>query len=594
MKSRTFFLFGLILLLAAPAWAGHGLSLDGQLKYPAGFAGFDYTSKEAKVGGTLTLHSIGGFDKMNPFTLKGTAPDLLNTLLFESLTTRSLDEAFSQYALLASDIAVAADGQSITYTLDSDATFSDGTPVTPEDVKFSLETLKSDKAHPAYQAYWRDILSAEVLDASRVRLHFASKNRELAMISGEFPIFSKAFFTQHAFDKGDLTVPLASGPYRVASFNPGKTIIYERNPDYWGWQRGVNRGMYNFERIVIKYFRDPVVAQEGFKAGEFDFIFENNSKQWARDYKGDKFTSGKIIKETLDHSNGVGMQGFVFNLRRPIFQDIRVRQALSLAFDFEWSNRNLFYSQYARSDSYFTNTEMAARGKPSAEELKLLEPFRKDLDPAVFEAVTPPPSTEPPASLRKNLRQAMKLLKSAGWKVGPDKVLVNGQGQRFEVETVLVSPAFERILAPYTANLKKLGVVMTYRTVDPSLYQRRVNDFDYDMIVAVFGQSQSPGNEQRNMWHSQSADVKGSQNRIGLKDPIIDALVDHIIYAKDRKALVTACRALDRVLLSGHYVVPHWYIPYHRIAYWDQFARPETKPSHFTPTDWLLAWWIEK
>ncbi|MEO5362198.1 MAG: extracellular solute-binding protein [Magnetococcus sp. DMHC-8] len=594
--ARRPFLSGLLLLLLVwltlpTAQAAHGISLDGQLKYPADFTRFAYTSPDARSGGTLTLHALGGFDKMNPYTLKGTAPDLLGSLAFETITVQSMDEPFAQYGLLAKDIQVADDGLSVTYRLHSHARFADGTPVTADDIAFSFQVLKSDKAHPLYQSYWQDIRSATVLDPQSIRFDFVQKNRELPLITGEMPVLNRKFYEKHPFDKGDLTIPVGSGPYVVESFDPGKTITYRRNPDYWGRDLPVRRGMHNFDRIVIKYFRDPVVALEGFKAGEFDFIFENNSKQWARDYVGDKFDQGRIIKESLPHRQGAGMQGWVFNLRRPLFQDQRVRRALTLALDFEWSNENLFHKQYRRSDSFFSNSELAARGKPSAAELALLEPFRARLDPAVFQAVEPPPSTTPPGSLRSNLRQAADLLKEAGWQVGPDGLLVKA-GQPLRMEMLLSSPAFERVMAPYAANLKKLGVELNYRTVDLSLYQRRLDSFDYDMIVHTFAQSQSPGNEQRDMWHSASAGINGSRNMIGLKDPVVDALVEKVIYADHREALLTACHALDRVLLAGHYLVPNWYLDYHRVAYWSHLQHPEQRPLYYSAEGWLSAWWM--
>ncbi|MEO5348971.1 MAG: extracellular solute-binding protein [Magnetococcus sp. YQC-3] len=581
-----------LLFSCGTAYAGHGISLDGQLKYPPDFKRFDYTSENAVPGGTLTLHALGTFDKMNPYTLKGTAPDMLGGLLFETITHHSMDEPFAHYGLVARDIQVASDGLSVTYQLHPNAHFSDGSPITADDLAFSFNTLKSDKAHPLYQSYWQDIRAAVVLDPQRIRFEFAQKNRELPLITGEMPVLNRKFYAGRPFDKEDLTIPIGSGPYIVESFDPGKTITYRRDPNYWGRDLPVRRGMHNFERIVIKYFKDPVVALEGFKAGEFDFIFENNSKQWARDYVGEKFDQGRIIKESLPHKQGAGMQGWIFNIRRPIFQDKRVRQALTLALDFEWSNEHLFHNQYRRSDSYFSNSELAARGKPSADELALLEPFRAQLDPVVFQEVQPPPSTAAPGSLRNNLRKASELLKAAGWQVGKEGLLINAAGQPFKIEMLLASPAFERVMAPYAANLKKLGVELNYRTVDLSLYQRRMESFDYDMIVHTFGQSQSPGNEQRDMWHSSSADINGSRNAIGLKDPVVDALVERIIYAETRAALVTACHALDRVLLAGSYLVPNWHLDYHRVAYWSQLQHPEKRPLYYTAESWLLAWWM--
>ncbi|MBF0623482.1 MAG: ABC transporter substrate-binding protein [Magnetococcales bacterium] len=583
----------ILLSLALPARADHGLSLDGHLKYPSGFERFAFTSPQAKVGGGITLHAIGAFDKMNPFTLKGSAPDLVGRLVFESLTVQSQDEPFSQYGLLARDIAVAADGLGITYELHPQARFADGSPVTAADVAFSFATLKSDQAHPFYRSYWQDVARAEILDPHRIRFHFARKNRELPMITGELPVFSKAFHGQHDFAKGDLTPPLGSGPYRVGRVQAGQTITFERNPDYWGRDLPVRRGLHNFNQVTVKYFKDPVVALEGFKAGEFDFIHVNNSKQWARDYQGDKFDRGLIVKTTLPHRNGAGMQGFVLNLRRPLFQDIRVRRALGLAFDFEWSNSNLFHGQYTRSESYFSNSELAATGAPTPEELALLEPFRDRLDPAVFGPAPRPPSTAAPGSLRDNLRQAVALLKEAGWRMGPNGLLVDPKGHPLRIDALLVSPDFERVLGPYAANLKKIGVGLEYRTVDPALYQRRIDAFDFDLIVHSYGQSQSPGNEQRDSWHSVSADIPGSRNLMGLKDPVVDALVDRLIYVSDRPALLTACRALDRVLRAGHYLVPHFHIPYHRVAYWNRFEHPVTPPLYYSPEDWLFAWWVK-
>ncbi|MBF0417121.1 MAG: ABC transporter substrate-binding protein [Magnetococcales bacterium] len=596
MFARRYLLFVLALLLplASQAMAAHGISLDGTLKYPADFKGFDYTSPEAKPGGTLNLHALGGFDKMNPFTLKGSHPDLLSPLVFEHLMVQSMDEPFSQYGLVAQSVEEAEDKLSVTFHLNPEARFSDDTPVTAEDIKFSLETLQSPKAHPFHQSYWRDIVAAEVLSPHAIRFKFRQPNRELALIAGEIPVLSRAYFTKHPFgEEKELIAPLGSGPYVVEDFAPGKIVTYRRNPKYWGNTLPVNRGLYAFERIVLKFYKDPVVALEGFKSGEFDFMFENNSKQWARDYEGPKFVQKLIKKETLPHKRGAGMQGLIFNLRRPFFQDIRVRKAMSLAFDFEWSNENLFHGQYTRSTSYFSNSEMEAQGAPSPEELALLEPLRAKLDPAVFGPVQTPPTTTPPNSLRQNLREASKLLKESGWTLGPDKILTDGKGNRLEIEILLASPAFERILAPYAANLEKLGIALIYRTVDTSLYQSRVHDFDYDMIVNGFGQSQSPGNEQRDMWHSESAAIPGSHNRIGIRDPAVDALVEQIIQTKSRKALVTACRALDRVLLAGHYLVPNWHLNYHRIAYWDRFGRPANIPLYYLPEDWLLSWWMK-
>ncbi|ABK44654.1 extracellular solute-binding protein, family 5 [Magnetococcus marinus MC-1] len=582
----------LLTLIPMHAFADHGLSRWGDLKYPADFKHFDYVNPNAPVGGALTMWSLGGFDKMNPFTLKGEAPDMLGSLVFETLATSALDEPFSQYELLAKEVFVAEDGLSVTYRLNPAATFSDGSAVTSADVLFSLEILKSPQAHPHYSSYWRDIAKAVALDDHTVVFHFSQKNPELPLITGQLPVLSKNFFTQHPFGEASLTPPVGSGPYVVDRVDAGKTITYKRNPNYWGWQLPTQKGLYNFEKVVIKYFKDATVALEAFKAGEFDFVHVYHSKQWARDYVGAAFDQGKIIKTTLPHQNVQGMQGFVLNLRRPMFQDIRVRQALSLAFDFEWSNKNLFYDQYTRTASYFDNSELAAKDRPSPAELALLTPWKAELPASVFGPAVEPPTTSGPEGLRGNLRQAMQKLKEAGWALNPQRQLVK-DGQPFVIDMVLVQASFERIMAPMVANLQKLGITLNYRTVDASLYTRRIRSFDFDMVVSSFGQSLSPGNEQYGYWHSQSADQEGSNNLLGLKNPAVDALVDAITYAKSREELLTATHALDRVLRAGYYVIPNWHIPYHRLAYYNYFEHPATLPLYYQPSSWVMSWWVK-
>ncbi len=572
--------------------AAHGISIDGKVKYQADFKKFEYTSDQAKKGGQLVLHSLGSFDKMNPFTLKGTAPDGLETLVFETLAVGSLDEPFAAYGLIAKDIFLAANGLSVTYTIDERARFSNGEPITPEDVAFSLQTMKSDAAHPFYQAYLQDITGAEILDQHRVRFNFAQKNRELHMIASQLPVFSKKFYASTPFDTQSMAPPLGSGPYIVSEVKPGKIMTFKRNPDYWARDLPARRNMFNFDTITYKYFKDQIVSVEAFKAHEFDFMPINIAKQWARDLTGPKFTGSKIVKETLAHNNNQGMQGFVFNLRRPIFQDRMVRKALALAFDFEWANRTLFFDQYTRSASFFSNSELAATGLPTGLELEYLEPFRSELPPEVFSEPLTPPTTKAPSSLRKNLRQAQNILRATDWTM-KDGVLVNKAGQHFEFEILLVSPSFERVMAPYVKNLAKLGIKASYRTIDPALFTRRLQDFDFDMVVNSFGQSQSPGNEQRNYWHSSTADSKGSRNLIGLRDRAIDQLVDRVIYAETQAQLTAACKALDRLLWHGYYVVPNWYLSVHRVAYWNRFAKPKQLPLYYSPIQVLMTWWVK-
>lgn len=597
MRNKLMRINTLLLILAAlavmvsPAMAAHGISLDGTLKYPADFTHFAYTSLQAKPGGHLVMHDLGSFDKMNPFTLKGSAPEGLSSLVFEPLAESSLDEPFAKYGLIAQDIAPARDGMSVTFTLNPAARFSDGTKVTAADVKFSLDTLKSTAAHPFYQSYFHDIKEAVILGPAKVRFSFSKASRELPLIACELPVLSRKFYRQHPFTADELTPPIGSGPYIVQNFETGKSITYRKNPAYWGKDLPVRRGMFNFNKITYKYFKDQLVSMEAFKAGEFDFMAINIAKQWARDLVGPKFREKKIIKEYLPHKNDAGMQGFVMNIRRPLFADRRVRQALGLAFDFEWTNKALFFSQYTRCSSYFSNSELAAKGLPTGRELALLTPFKDQLPAEVFTTPPAPVTTKPPHSLRKNLRLAQKLLAEAGWKVVNGRLVNAKSGTEFNFEILLVSPSFERVIAPYVLNLKRLGISATYRTIDPALYTRRLDNFNFDMVVNVFGESQSPGNEQRDYWSSAAADRVGSRNLIGIKSKVVDHLVDKIIYARTRQDLVAACHALDRVLWYGYYVVPNWYLARHRVAYWNKFARPAVLPLYYQPFQALMTWW---
>ena len=599
--SKHFFLpaaWRLILLLFALAFAGRSLGAPSMAmgytpKYAPGFTHFDYVNADAPRGGALTLYGLGGFDSLNPYLLKGISADGLGTLVFESLLEKSLDEPFSEYGLLADDIQLADDGMSVTFHINPKARFSNGKPVTARDVKYSFDTLMSQKAHPQFRVYYADVESATVIDRLTVRFDFKKPNRELHLIVGEIPVFSPDWAGKTPFDKLDDTPPVASGPYVVESYERGKTIRYRRNPNYWAKDLPVRKGMFNYDTITYKYYKDSTIALEAFKAGEFDFFFENYSKRWARSHVGPHYDSGEIIKRELRHSNNAGMQGFVFNTRRKKFQDVRVRRALSLAFDFEWANSHLFYNQYVRADSYFSNSELAARGLPEGEEKALLEPFRAQLPADIFTRAWTPPDTKPPHSLRKNLIRARDLLRAAGWRVR-DGVLKNDEGETFSIDFMLVQKGFDRILAPYAHNLKKLGIELRYRTVDSSLYKRRLDHFDFDMVVSSFPSSVSPGNELKTMFASASADQVGSRNLPGIKDPVVDALIEKIIQAPDRHQLVITARALDRVLLFGEYLVPNWYINVHRVAYWNKFGIPSVYPLYYDPVNWMLkAWWLK-
>lgn len=586
----------MLMLSSLAANAGHGISIDGSLKYPPGFKRFDYTSADAVAGGKLTLHDLGSFDKLNPYTLKGLSPFGLEMLLFEPLAVNSLDEPFSEYGLIAKDIELAEDKLSVTFTIDEKARFSDNSPVRVEDIKFSLDTLKSDKVHPRYQFYYRDITKAEILDNQRIRFHFAKFNRELHLIAAQIPVMSEKYYKSHGFGKKEgekaMSLPIGSGPYMISAVDQGKSITYKKNPKYWGADHPTRRGMFSYETITIKYYQDQIVSVEAFKAGEFDFMLVNIAKQWARDMKGGHFTDGSIAKHVFPHKNNAGMQGFIMNTRRKLFKDSRVREALGLALDFEWTNKSLFFNQYQRSNSYFSNSPLAATGLPEGLELKYLEPFRAQLPAEVFKKPLTPPVTDKKSGIRNNLRRAKKLLKEAGWTV-TDGHLKNSAGEPFNFEILLVSPSFERVMAPYVQNLKRLGMNVDYRRIDPTLYTDRLQNFDFDMVVTVYGQSQSPGNEQRNYWHSQSAERKGTRNLAGIKDPVIDDLVEKIIYVETQEELTAACRALDRVLWYGYYIVPNWFMDGHRLAYHNKFGQPETLPLYYNHIDLLMTWWLQ-
>jgi microcin C transport system substrate-binding protein len=580
------------LLFVRNGYAAHGLSIDGNLKYKENFQHFEYTSPQARQSGQLTLMGLGSFDKMNPFTLKGLAPLGLEALVFEPLAVSSLDEPFTKYGLIAKDISVAADKLSMTIHLDEKARFSDGTKVTAEDVLFSLKTVKSTKVHPLYADYYHDIKKGIKVDSDTVKFFFKKKNRELPLIALSIPVLSQKFYNQYSFGEEDTMVPpVGSGPYKVDKVVQGKSIVYKKNPDYWAADKNVRKHMFNFGTIAVKYYRDMTVAVEAFKAGEFDVQYVNIAKQWARDMTGEKFDSGRIHKKIFPHQNNAGMQGLVMNTRNPLFQDRRVREALNYAFNFEWTNKSLFFGQYTRSDSFFSNSYLAARGTPQGLELEYLEKYRDKLPERVFTTPPQPPVNATRSDVRKHLLKAKKLLNSAGWTV-KNGVLKNDAGTPFEFEILLSSPSFNRVMAPFVKNLKKLGIIAEYRALDQALYTQRVQTFNFDMIVNVFGQSQSPGNEQKNYWHSTAAATPGSGNLAGISSPVVDDLVNKIIYASTQKELIAASRALDRVLWYGFYVIPNWHVAGHRMVYYDKLQHPDKLPKYYNYFQFLTTWWI--
>jgi len=571
------------------ALAANGLALHGEPKYPATFAHFDYVNPDAPKGGELRLAAIGSFDSLNPFILKG-VPAADVSMLYETLMEASLDEPFSQYGRLAQDVEVAKDRSSVAYQLQPEARFSDGTPVTPDDVLFSFKTLR-DSGHPFYRSYYKDVAKAEKTGPHGVKFTFKEPgNTELPLIMGQMPIFAAHDWKGKDFAATTLTPILGSGPYKVKSVDPGRSIVFERVVHWWGENLPINKGRYNFDTIRYDYYRDATVALEALFAGKYDFRLENSAKNWATAYTSPAVKNGLIARKEVPNELPAGMQGFIFNTRRDLFKDKRVRQALGLAFDFEWGNKNVAFSAYKRTNSYFANSELAASGLPSADELKLLEPYRGKIPDEVFTQTFEEPKTDGTGNIRDNLRQATELLSQAGWTI-KNGTLVNAQGQPFTFEIIDSSPLFERWIQPYARNLERLGIKVTFRVVDSSQYQNRLNDFDFDMTIHVFPQSISPGNEQRDFWDSSKADQKGSRNLIGVHDPAVDALVEKIIHAQSREDLVTACRALDRVLLWGYYVIPHWNYGGYRIAYWDTFGQPNVMAKYgFDPES---LWWAD-
>lgn len=553
----------------------------------ANLAAFAYANPQAAKGGDLRLASIGGFDSTNPFINKGNPVDGID-YIYDTLTVQALDEPFSRYGLLAEKIERdPADPSWITYYLNPAARFSDGQPVTAADVVFTFNTIKKDGA-PWLKNYYADIDKIEALDKLKVKFTFKSKtNRELGLIVGDQQVLPKHYWEKHNFNATSLDIPIGSGPYILSKIDPGRSITYQRNPNYWGANLPVNKGRFNFNTINFVSYRDMTVALEGFKAGQYDFRSENKAKSWATEYNFPAVKQGLVKKLEQANQNPQGMQGFIYNIRRPLFQDIRVRQALAYAFDFEWSNRTLFYNAYTRTKSYFANSELAASALPDAQELALLEPYRKQLPPSLFTTLYEPPKTDGSGNNRANLMIAQQLLTAAGWTIKNGK-LVNDKNQPFAFEMLLVQPEFERVVQPFKQNLERLGIDMTIRIIDTPQYITRERSFDFDMTVGGFPQSLSPGNEQRSFFGSKDADVNGSRNLIGIKNPVVDALIDKIVSASTREQLVTATRALDRVLLAGYYVIPNYHTRNLRLAYWDYLEQPAVKPKYGLGLDY---WW---
>ena len=593
MRLLTVAVFTAVLSIAPvsgfSAETSHGLAMHGDLKYPAGFKNFEYTNPAAPKGGTVRLNAVGTFDSFNSFIVKGNGAAGVG-FIYDNLMHGSADEAFSQYGQLAESIEVPKDRSWAAFTLRAEAKWHDGKPVSVADVIWTFNTLTT-KGTPFYRFYYGNVADVVQTGPRTVRFNFKpGENRELPLILGQLTILPKHYWQNRDFTKTTLEPPLGSGPYKIESFEAGRSITYTRIKDWWGENIPVNRGQYNFDTIRYDYYRDSTVALLAFKGGEYDYRAENSSKAWATAYKTPNVEKGLIRKVEINHNRSSGMQAFVMNTRRDLFKDRRVRKALAYGFDFEWSNKNLFYGQYSRTRSYFDNSELAATGVPEGDELKLLEPYRGRIPDEVFSQSYNPPKNDGSGNVRRNLRSGGRLLTEAGWRIKDNKRVHEKTGKPLEFEVLLVSPLFERIVLPFAKNLEKLGVAVRVRTVDPSQYRRRIDTFDFDVIVGGAGQSLSPGNEQRSYWGSTAADIEGGSNTIGIKDPVIDELIEKVIAAPDRKALVASVKALDRVLQWGHWVIPHWHAKYDRVAYWDKFGRPRITPIQGNQ---FLAWWVD-
>ncbi len=569
----------------------HGISMHGDLKYPEDFNKFDYADENAFKGGKIKRFSIGTFDNLNPYILKGVAA-WQAAYLFETLMKSSFDEPFSQYGLIAEGVKVPEDRSWVSFKIRKEAKFSDGSKITPEDVKFSFETIIS-KGHPVYKTYWGQVDTVEKISENEVKFLFKGKpNPELPLIIGyQLPIFSKKDWQGKDFSKTTLTPPIGSGPYLISDFKAGRSITLDKNQDYWGKNINVNVGRYNFDTIHYDYYRDETVALEAFKSGAYDFKQENSSKNWATAYAFDAVKQGKVKVEEIKYYRPSGMQGFAFNTRKSIFKNRDIRKALTYSFDFEWSNRNLFYGAYTRTKSFFDNSELSSQKLPSKDELAILNKYKGEIPEEIFTTIYKPPNTDEENGLRKNLRIARRILKKEGWVIKDGVLKHKETGEIFKFEILLRSPLFERIVLPMKRNLNKLGIEVSIRTVqDDSQYIRRLEDFDYDMVVVNYGSIISPGNEQKNYWGSITADQPGSPNYMGVKNPVIDDVIDKLISSKSRKELVTYTKVLDRILLFNYYLIPQFHIGHYRVAYWNKISRPTVSPKYDLGFDF---WWFD-
>jgi microcin C transport system substrate-binding protein len=575
----------------------YAIALHGTPKYAPDFKHVEYVNPDAPKGGTLKLNAIGSFDSTNPFIIKGTPAAGLNFLrsgfIYESLMQNAWDEPFTLYGVIAETIEVPEDKSWVAFNLRPQAKWADGKPLTAEDVVWTFETLLKH-GNPFFKAYYGDVEKVVAESPTRVKFTFKIKgNSELPLIIAEMAILPKHYWTTEGRDFSQTTLepPLGSGPYVMSKIESGRLVEYTRRDDWWGKDLPLFKGFYNFDKIEYDYYRDTNVALEAFFAGEFDVQEENTAKLWETAYTAAPVKDGRIVKEEIPNTRPAGMQAFIYNTRRPVFQDKAVRKALAYAFDYEWSNKQFAYGVYTRTDSYFENSELASTGLPQGQELAILEKYRGKIPDEVFTKTYAPPKTDGTGNARENLRIAAKLLDDAGWKTGKDGIRVKN-GQRLEFEILDGSPIFERWVLPFIKNLERIGVKANFRVVDTAQYQNRVNGFDFDMITSSFGQSDSPGNEQRDFWGSAKADMQGSRNYIGVKDPVIDAIIEDLVQAKTREDLVAHVRAIDRILLWNHYVIPMWHYPKWRIARWSHIERPATL-SGISPLV-SQTWWSKE
>ena len=571
--------------MAAPV---HGIAMHGTPKYAPDFAHLDYANPDAPKGGTLRRAVTGTFDNLNPFIIKGVAAPGRHHF-FESLLKRTWDEPFSLYGLIAESIDVPDDRSSVTFTLRREARFHDGSPITVDDVIFSWETLK-EQGRPNHRLYYNKVRKIERPDARTVRFHFDTEtpDRELPLILGLMPIISKAYYTSVTFEETTLTPPLGSGPYVIESVDAGRGIVYRRDPDYWGRDLPINRGQHNFDRISYDYYRDDEVMMEAFRAGEYDLRLERSATRWATGYDFPAVEDGRVRLQQLPHGRPSGMFALVYNTRRPMFAARAVRYALSHAFDFEWVNKALLQGAYVRTHSIFDNSELGARGLPEDGELTLLAPHRDALPPELFDTAYHAPAVE--GGLRANLAHARQLLADAGWRIQDGALVRASDGLPMTFEILLVNPGNEKIGLAFARNLKRLGVEAKIRTVDTAQYQYRRNTYDFDMIIYRWGMSLSPGNEQAFYWGADAADEEGTRNYPGIRDPVVDDLIARMTEARSREDFVDVVRAMDRVLMWGHYLIPLYHLNDDRYAYWDKLGRPEFIPVYGAVLD---TWWID-